>query len=170
MVSEKMAPGPSNTQRIEEVEVNLEGMKNNIEELQQQLSSQFTTLTTKMTEEYGKLRRSFENRGKSPIRDESGYHSGNRPSPPPKNGQGGSNWHFRKLNMPLFDGTNPDAWILRAERYFQFYGLQEKEKIEAAVLVALEGDTLLWYQWEHRRRPIRDWEDLKTVVLRQFNQ
>lgn len=123
MVSEQVAPGPNNTQRIEEVEANLEGMKNNIEELQQ-LSGQFTILTAKMTEEYEKMRRSFENRGKSLIRDESGYHSSNRPPhPPPPSGKW--NWHFRKVDMPLFDGTNPHGWILRAERYFQFYGLQE---------------------------------------------
>ncbi|CAH1440276.1 unnamed protein product [Lactuca virosa] len=66
---------------------------------------------------------------------------------------GGTNWRFRKLDMPLFDGENPDGWILRAERYFNFYKLSEADKLEAAV-VALEGDALLWFQWEHNRRPI----------------
>lgn len=69
--------------------------------------------------------------------------------------------------MPLFDGTNPDGWILRAERYFQFYRLTEEDKIEAAV-VALEGDALLWFQWEHRWRPIQNWEEMKAMVRRQF--
>lgn len=72
----------------------------------------------------------------------------------PLNG-GGTNWRFKKLDMPLFDGNNPDGWILRAERYFQFYRLTEEDKIEAAI-VSLEGDALLWFQWEHRWRPIQN--------------
>lgn len=51
---------------------------------------------------------------------------------------GGANWRFKKLDMPLFDGVNPDGWILRAERYHQFYRLIEEDKLEAAI-VALEG-------------------------------
>lgn len=80
---------------------------------------------------------------------------------------GGRNWRYRKLDMPLFDGNHPDGWVLRVERYFSFYELVEEEKIEAAV-VSLEGDALLWYQWEDRRRPIRRWEEMKAMVLRQF--
>lgn len=75
------------------------------------------------------------------------------------------NWRFKKLDLPLFDGVNPDGWILRAERYFRFYRLEETEKVEAAV-VALEGDALLWFQWENGRS--FRWEELKGLLLRQF--
>lgn len=56
-----------------------------------------------------------------------------------------NSWRHKKLDMPLFDGTNLDGWILRAERFFSFYGLTEEEKVEAT-LVALEGQALLWFQ------------------------
>lgn len=69
--------------------------------------------------------------------------------------------------MPLFDGKDPDGWVVKAERYFGFYYLNEEEKMEAAV-VGLEGDALSWYNWEHRRRPIRRWADLRESVLQQF--
>lgn len=87
-------------------------------------------------------------------------------------GRGGSettrsNWKYRKLDLPKFDGENPDGWILRAERYFNFYQLSDEEKLEAAV-VGFEGDALVWYQWEHRRRPIRKWEDMRSLILHQF--
>lgn len=39
--------------------------------------------------------------------------------------------------------------------------------MEAAV-VSLEGDALLWYQWEQRRRPIRRWEEMKVMLLKEF--
>lgn len=54
---------------------------------------------------------------------------------------GVGNWRYKRLDLPTFDGSNPDGWVLRAERYFDFYRLDEKEKLEAAV-VALDGDAL----------------------------
>lgn len=82
-------------------------------------------------------------------------------------GNNGGNWRYRKLDLPQFDGTNHDGWLLRAERYFSFYRLTNEEKLEAAV-VGFDGDALLWYQWEHRRRPIRSWEDMRSLILQRF--
>ncbi|KAL2926087.1 Deoxyguanosinetriphosphate triphosphohydrolase-like protein [Bienertia sinuspersici] len=76
---------------------------------------------------------------------------------------GGANWRYKKLDLPLFDGTNPDGWILRAERYFKFYRLSEEKRLEAAV-VALEGDALLWFEWENKRKTLRCWEELKRTM------
>lgn len=39
--------------------------------------------------------------------------------------------------------------------------------LEAAV-VGIDGDALLWYQWEYRRQPIQRWEELKALMLRRF--
>lgn len=74
---------------------------------------------------------------------------------------------FRKLEMPPFVGTNPDGWILKAERYFAFNRLTNEEKLEAAIM-AFEGDALLWYQWENRKRSIVLWEEMKMLLLKQF--
>ena len=81
--------------------------------------------------------------------------------------RGGGNWRHKKLDMPGFEGTDPDGWFLRAEKFFSFYGLSESEKMEAAV-VAMEGDALRWYQWENKRNPIVSWESLKEFILLQF--
>lgn len=59
-------------------------------------------------------------------------------------GYRGGGWRAKKLDLPLFNGLNPDGWIIRAERFFSFYYLTELERVEAAV-VSLEGDALLWY-------------------------
>lgn len=69
--------------------------------------------------------------------------------------------------LPLFNGEDPDGWVMRVERYFNFYKLTEEERLEA-VVVALEGDALRWYLWENKRHPIRRWSDLKEFILRQF--
>ncbi|KAJ9555024.1 hypothetical protein OSB04_009638 [Centaurea solstitialis] len=73
----------------------------------------------------------------------------------------------RKLEMPTFDGTDPDGWILRAERYFNLNRLSQTEKIEVA-FISFEGTALKWFQWENRRHPILRWEDLRRLILRQF--
>ncbi|CAI9269565.1 unnamed protein product [Lactuca saligna] len=67
---------------------------------------------------------------------------------------GGPKLPSEELEMPLFDGNQSD-WILEAEWYFSFYGLREEDKLDVAVM-ALQGDALLWYEWEHRRRSIKD--------------
>lgn len=74
---------------------------------------------------------------------------------------------LRELQMPLFNGNNSMGWILEIERCFSFYRLREEDWLEVTVMT-LEGDALLWYEWEHRRRPIRDWEELKGLIRRQY--
>lgn len=59
-------------------------------------------------------------------------------------GGNSGNWRYRKLGMPVFDGTDPDGWILRVERYFGFYRLNEEEMLEA-VVITMEGDALRWF-------------------------
>lgn len=65
----------------------------------------------------------------------SGYGNGSGQGPGPQN------WRYRNLDMPIFDGSDPDGWILRVERYFGFSRLNEEEMLEA-VVVAMEGDAL----------------------------
>lgn len=85
------------------------------------------------------------------------------------NNTGGGRYEFRhrKIDMPTFDGTDPDGWILQAERYFAIYQLLDEEKITAAVL-ALSGDALSWYRWSNQRAEIRTWEVMKEVFLNRF--
>lgn len=56
----------------------------------------------------------------------------------------GTNWRLRRLEFPVFNGEDPDGWIVKIEHSFDFYQLPEKEKLDAAV-VGLKGNALLWY-------------------------
>ncbi|KAJ9559068.1 hypothetical protein OSB04_013682 [Centaurea solstitialis] len=73
----------------------------------------------------------------------------------------------RKLEIPTFNGTDPDGWILRAERYFLLNSLSPEEQIDVS-FISFEGDALKWFQWENKRHPIKSWEILKQLILRQF--
>lgn len=54
---------------------------------------------------------------------------------------------LQKMEMPFFDGSNPDGWIYKAERYFTLNQFSVDEKLDATVII-LDKDALLWYRWE----------------------
>ena len=74
---------------------------------------------------------------------------------------------MRRLDLPLINGEEPNEWILKAKKYFSFYNLNEKEKVEASV-VCFEGEAMMWYRWEKQRTPLNCWEDLKNLILERF--
>lgn len=130
--------------------------------LKAEIANQITAGQERLRSE---LRSSQENG--TPDNWDNPFSSHPQPQPEEEFHGGHVNWKLRKLDLPVFDGTNPDGWILRAERFFHFYRLSEEDKLEAAV-VALDGDALLWYQWENRRQPLRSWDALKRIILRRF--
>ncbi|XP_023760992.1 uncharacterized protein LOC111909400 [Lactuca sativa] len=73
----------------------------------------------------------------------------------------------RKLDLPTFDGNDPEDWILRAEHHFDLNHLTNEERLEAAA-IAFEGDAIRWFQWESKRSPMIEWEDMKLKLLKHF--
>ena len=73
--------------------------------------------------------------------------------------------HLCKLEMPIFNGSNPNRWILKAKSYFLFHRYSKYEEIEAEI-ISFEEDTLLWYQWKHWKRSIESWKEFQQVLLR----
>ena len=53
------------------------------------------------------------------------------------------------------------------ERFCDLHKYFETERVEA-VVVAFEGDALLWYQWKNKRRSILTWVELRGLLLKQF--
>lgn len=66
----------------------------------------------------------------------------------------------RKVEMPMFDGSNAESWVLRVDQYFELGGFTETEKLHA-VRVCFDDDALLWYWWERHRNPFRTSEEMK---------
>ena len=77
------------------------------------------------------------------------------------------NWKARRLELPYFNGQDVDDWILKAEKYFSYYQLSEKQKMEVSV-VCLEGEAMMWCKYANQRLPMRRWEDLKNLILERF--
>jgi hypothetical protein len=52
---------------------------------------------------------------------------------------------FPKLSFPEFDGTDPDGWIRKAEKYFELVGVPTEDRVQLAVLY-IKGKTEFWWR------------------------
>ncbi|TYK28635.1 transposon Tf2-1 polyprotein isoform X1 [Cucumis melo var. makuwa] len=50
---------------------------------------------------------------------------------------------FKKVEMPVFNGTNPNSWLLKAGRFFKIHDLPDSEKLTMAV-ISFDGPGLDW--------------------------
>ncbi|KAA0051937.1 gypsy/ty3 element polyprotein [Cucumis melo var. makuwa] len=82
-------------------------------------------------------------------------------------GAGQDQIKFKKLEMPIFNGEDPDGWFYRAEHYFQMHLLNEHEKLKI-VVVCLEGKGLSWFRWAENRKRFRSWKELKERMYNRF--
>nr|KYP41567.1 Retrotransposable element Tf2 [Cajanus cajan] len=88
----------------------------------------------------------------------------------PQGGHNGGRYkvdRWRKLEIPVFDGEDAYGWTTRVERYFDLKGMSGEEKLQA-VMVAMEGKALTWYQWWEFSTHQPTWEDFRAVVIRRF--
>ena len=67
----------------------------------------------------------------------------------------------RKLDMPIFQGENPEGWVFREKRYFQLNQLTEEEKLMAAI-VSFYGDALSWFSWMKIKMTFGSWTELEN--------
>ncbi|KAH0729806.1 hypothetical protein KY289_000994 [Solanum tuberosum] len=70
-------------------------------------------------------------------------------------------WQFR--------GENPESWIVQAEHYFNFYKIEEDQKL-IVVLHYLDGEALRWYQWLFRNNQFSNWPQFIDKVRIHFKQ
>ncbi|KAH0675448.1 hypothetical protein KY285_023249 [Solanum tuberosum] len=68
-------------------------------------------------------------------------------------------WQFR--------GENLEAWIVQAEHYFDFYNIEEDQKLTVASFY-LDGEALDWYRWLFRNNQLIDWPHFAAKVRIRF--
>ncbi|KAL0539505.1 hypothetical protein IC582_023720 [Cucumis melo] len=74
---------------------------------------------------------------------------------------------YKKLEIPMFNGENPETWIYRAEHYFDINELMDEEKVKVAV-VSFGPDEVNWFRWSNNRKKVKTWEDLKRRMFEHF--
>ncbi|RDX64703.1 hypothetical protein CR513_56714, partial [Mucuna pruriens] len=74
---------------------------------------------------------------------------------------------WQNFEIPSFNGEDATGWIGRMERYFWLRAIPEEERLDA-VMVALEGKVLMWFQWWESCYMTQSWQDFKEAVIRRF--
>ncbi|KAA0045301.1 transposon Tf2-1 polyprotein isoform X1 [Cucumis melo var. makuwa] len=67
---------------------------------------------------------------------------------------------FKKVEMLVFTGEDPDSWLFHAERYFQIHKLTESEKMLVSI-VSFDGPVLNWFRSQEERDKFTSWTNLK---------
>ena len=60
---------------------------------------------------------------------------------------------YSKVEFPKYEGGDPRGWILKAEKYFQYYQTPEDLKVDVAAMNR-EGDVLDTFSWVSSGRTI----------------
>ncbi|KAL5746499.1 hypothetical protein ACOSP7_027645 [Xanthoceras sorbifolium] len=75
--------------------------------------------------------------------------------------------HHLKLNFPKFDGNDPQAWIYKAEQYFDFKEVVVEQQVQLASF-HLEGIALQWHRWFAKLKGPVTWIELTKALLLRF--
>lgn len=70
---------------------------------------------------------------------------------------------FKKVNMPVFNGSDPDSWLFQADHYFQIHKLSDLEKLTVEV-ISFDGAALDWYR-SQEHEPFLNWSNLKQRTV-----
>ncbi|XP_023633382.1 uncharacterized protein LOC111829008 [Capsella rubella] len=73
----------------------------------------------------------------------------------------------RKMDLPVYEGQNPEDWIFRAEKCFRVNQTPEEEKHELALAV-MKGPAVTWIRNNENRVDLTDWKDFKDKLKKRF--
>ena len=68
-----------------------------------------------------------------------------------------------EFRLELFDGEDPNKWILKAQQFFNYFETPEGHKLEIASF-HLEGKALTWYIWLKESSLVATWEDFMEAL------
>ncbi|XP_077219595.1 uncharacterized protein LOC143853740 [Tasmannia lanceolata] len=72
-----------------------------------------------------------------------------------------------RLEFPRFEGTDPTAWISKANKFFRFHHTSDELKLEIASF-HLDGKAYDWFQAMEREQPFGSWTHLARALQTRF--
>ncbi|XP_058757747.1 uncharacterized protein LOC131631003 [Vicia villosa] len=85
-----------------------------------------------------------------------------QPTPPPPI----PTFRTPKLELALFDGSNPLEWLFQADQFFTFYQLPPESRL-SMMSFYMKGEALGWFKWMHQNNLLVDWFSFtKALELR----
>ncbi|XP_058726191.1 uncharacterized protein LOC131597514 [Vicia villosa] len=71
-----------------------------------------------------------------------------------------------KLELAVFDGTNPLEWLFQADQFFDFYHIPPEQRLPM-MFFYMKGEALCWYKWMYQHHELVDWASFtKALELR----
>lgn len=71
------------------------------------------------------------------------------------------------LELPLYEGQNPEEWIYRVERCFEANKTEKVDKLKQA-MACLTGTVVTWLRYVKDRDVVKDWMDFKDKFKERF--
>ncbi|GKE55770.1 ty3-gypsy retrotransposon protein, partial [Tanacetum coccineum] len=72
-----------------------------------------------------------------------------------------------RLEVPKFNGTEPESWIFSIQEYFDLLQTTEDQRLKV-VGFNLEGAAAEWFRWMSRNKLITSWEGFLESVCHRF--
>ncbi|XP_040870975.1 uncharacterized protein [Glycine max] len=75
--------------------------------------------------------------------------------------------HHMKLDIPRFDGSEPQGWIFKINQFFEYHSTPEQDKLTVASFY-MEGRALAWYQWMKANNHFTSWSSFIQALRARF--
>ncbi|XP_058775850.1 uncharacterized protein LOC131650137 [Vicia villosa] len=72
-----------------------------------------------------------------------------------------------KLELPMFDGSEPLDWLFQAEQFFNFYNMPPENRL-SLISFYMKGAALSWFKWMHHSHLLMDWASFTRALELRF--
>ena len=73
-----------------------------------------------------------------------------------------------KLEVPRFNGTDPEGWIFKVTQFFEYHATPEHDRLTIASFY-MEGPALAWFQWMYRSGQLSSWSAFLHAIHARFS-
>ncbi|KAA8519441.1 hypothetical protein F0562_013684 [Nyssa sinensis] len=74
---------------------------------------------------------------------------------------------FAKLDFPKFFGEDPEAWVYKCEKFFEFNAIDETQKVRLAS-IHMEDRAIHWFRWYEKTHILRSWREFAGALIARF--
>ncbi|KAA8541233.1 hypothetical protein F0562_025160 [Nyssa sinensis] len=89
------------------------------------------------------------------------------PTREPTNNQNQWQTRFAKLDFPKFFGKDPEAWVYKCEKFFEFNTIDETQKVRLAS-IHMEDRAIHWFRWYEKTHILRSWREFDGALIARF--
>ena len=74
-----------------------------------------------------------------------------------------------RLEFRTFNGENPDSWCYRAGQFFEFYEIQERQKLRITTF-HMKGKALSWFTVVRNTNDLSRWDEILVAIQVRFGK